>query len=152
MNHPAGTARGGTAITVKNSIKHHQLINYSQDLLQATSVSVEDSVGLLTISAGCGIHGILYLRLESLTALAVSEARSRTPTMGFVTVPTSPLPKPEMKPYKKSCETVWFIIVSLCWILSITCSTLCMHNVFRWYWAVSQSRSCGLSGSHQALL
>jgi hypothetical protein len=29
---------------------HHQLNNYSQDLLQATSVSVEDSVRLLTIS------------------------------------------------------------------------------------------------------
>jgi endonuclease/exonuclease/phosphatase family metal-dependent hydrolase len=35
----------------KNSIKHHQLNNYSQDFLQATSMSVEDSVGLLTILA-----------------------------------------------------------------------------------------------------
>jgi hypothetical protein len=43
-NHPAGTARGGTAIIIKNTIKHHQLNNYSQDFLQATSVSVEDSV------------------------------------------------------------------------------------------------------------
>jgi hypothetical protein len=41
---------------------------------------------------------ILYLRLESLTALAASEARSKTPTTGFVTVPTNPLPKPEMRP------------------------------------------------------
>jgi hypothetical protein len=45
-NHPAGSA-----IIIKNSIKHHQPNNYSQDFLQATSVSVEDSVGLLTISA-----------------------------------------------------------------------------------------------------
>jgi hypothetical protein len=45
-NHPTGTARGGTAIIKKNTIKHHQLNNYSQDFLQATSVSVEDSVGL----------------------------------------------------------------------------------------------------------
>jgi hypothetical protein len=45
-NHPAGTA-----IIIKNSIKHHQLHNYSHDFLQATSVSVEDSVGLITISA-----------------------------------------------------------------------------------------------------
>jgi hypothetical protein len=51
MNHPAGTERGGTAIIIKNSIKHHQLNNYSQDFLQATSVSVEDLVSLLTISA-----------------------------------------------------------------------------------------------------
>jgi hypothetical protein len=45
-NHPAGTA-----IIIKTTIKHHQLNNYSQDFLQATSVSVEDSVGLITISA-----------------------------------------------------------------------------------------------------
>jgi hypothetical protein len=42
---------GGTAIIIKNTIKHHQLNNYSQDFLQAISVSVEASVGLLTISA-----------------------------------------------------------------------------------------------------
>jgi hypothetical protein len=45
-NYPAGTA-----IIIKNSIKHHQLNNCSQDFLQATSVSMEDSVDLLTISA-----------------------------------------------------------------------------------------------------
>jgi hypothetical protein len=50
VNHLAGTARGGTAVTIKNTIKHHHL-NNSQDLLQATSVSVEDSVTLLTIFA-----------------------------------------------------------------------------------------------------
>jgi hypothetical protein len=33
----------------KNSINHHQLNNYSQDFLQATSVSVEDSLGRLFI-------------------------------------------------------------------------------------------------------
>jgi hypothetical protein len=49
-NHPAGTARGRTAI-IKNTIKHHQLSNYSQDHVQATSVPVEDSVGLIIISA-----------------------------------------------------------------------------------------------------
>jgi len=43
-----------------------------------------------------------YLRLESLTALAVCEARSNTPTIGFVNVPTSPFPKPEIRPYKKT--------------------------------------------------
>jgi hypothetical protein len=50
-NNPARTARGGTVIIIKNCIKHHQLNSYSQDFLQATSVSVEDSVGLLTNSA-----------------------------------------------------------------------------------------------------
>jgi hypothetical protein len=46
MNHPAGTA-----IIIINTINHHQVNNYSQDFLQATSVSVEDSVSLLTIMA-----------------------------------------------------------------------------------------------------
>jgi exonuclease III len=51
-DHPAGTTRGGTAtILKKKSITHHQLNNYSRNFLQATSVSVEDSVSLLTISA-----------------------------------------------------------------------------------------------------
>jgi exonuclease III len=50
-NHPAGTARGGTAIIIKKYIKHHQLNNWSQDFLQTASVSMENSVSLLTISA-----------------------------------------------------------------------------------------------------
>jgi hypothetical protein len=50
-NHPASTAPRETAIIIKNSIKHHQLSNYSQDFLQASSVTVEDTVGPLTISA-----------------------------------------------------------------------------------------------------
>ena len=49
-----------------------------------------------------GLKQTPYLRLESLIALAVSEARSNTPTIGFVNVPTSPFPKPETKPYKKT--------------------------------------------------
>jgi hypothetical protein len=36
---------------MKNTIRHRQLNNYCQDFLQATSVSVEGSVGLITISA-----------------------------------------------------------------------------------------------------
>jgi hypothetical protein len=50
-NHPALTASGGTAIIIKNPIKHHPVRKYSRDYLQAASVSVEDSAGLLTISA-----------------------------------------------------------------------------------------------------
>jgi exonuclease III len=40
-NHPAGTARGGSAILLKNSIQPSQ----------ATTVSVEDTIGPSTISA-----------------------------------------------------------------------------------------------------
>jgi hypothetical protein len=50
-NHPAGTARGGSAIIIKRSIKYHQLNNHSEDFLQATSVSVEGYTGPLTVSA-----------------------------------------------------------------------------------------------------
>jgi hypothetical protein len=50
-NHAAGTARGGTAINIKNSIQHHQFNDYCFDFLQATTVSVEDAVGSLIISA-----------------------------------------------------------------------------------------------------
>jgi hypothetical protein len=48
--HKAGTARGGIAIIIKTTIKHHLQSSYKQDNLQATSVSVEDSDGPLTIS------------------------------------------------------------------------------------------------------
>jgi hypothetical protein len=50
-NHPAGTARDGSAILLKNSIQHHPLNGYCSDFLQATTVSVEDTIGPLTISA-----------------------------------------------------------------------------------------------------
>jgi hypothetical protein len=44
MHHPAGTGRGCMVKIIKHSIKHHQLNNHSQHFLQATSVSVQDSV------------------------------------------------------------------------------------------------------------
>jgi hypothetical protein len=49
-NHPAGTARGGTAIIIKTALPHHPLRNFNRDYLQATSVSVTTSVGPITIS------------------------------------------------------------------------------------------------------
>jgi hypothetical protein len=49
--HPDGTAHGGTAIIIKNSIKHHLHGHYSMAHLQATSVVVEDWIGPLTIAA-----------------------------------------------------------------------------------------------------
>jgi hypothetical protein len=51
MNHPDGIARGGTVIIVNNCIKYNQENYTNQDFLQASSVSVHGSVGLLTISA-----------------------------------------------------------------------------------------------------
>jgi hypothetical protein len=50
-NHPAGTARGGAAIIIKGCIKHHQVNNYHQDFLKATSVYVSGRLSVLTISA-----------------------------------------------------------------------------------------------------
>jgi hypothetical protein len=46
-NHPAGSARGGTAIIIKTNIKNHLQSSYRQDFLQTTSMSVEDSIGPL---------------------------------------------------------------------------------------------------------
>ena len=37
----------------------------------------------------------------SLIAVAVPDAKSSTPTAGFVTVPITPLPKPETRPCKE---------------------------------------------------
>jgi exonuclease III len=42
-NYPAGTARGGSAIIIKNSIQHNLRNGYSSDYLQATTVSVSVS-------------------------------------------------------------------------------------------------------------
>jgi hypothetical protein len=50
-NHPAETARGGSAIIIKNAIEHNLHNGYSSAYLQATTVSVVDSIGPLTISA-----------------------------------------------------------------------------------------------------
>jgi hypothetical protein len=51
INHPAGTARGGSAIIIKNSIQHNLHSGYSSDYLQDITVSVVDSIGPLTIMA-----------------------------------------------------------------------------------------------------
>ena len=49
--HPDGTAHGGTAIVIKNGIKHHLHGYYTLEHLQATSVIIEDWIGPLTIAA-----------------------------------------------------------------------------------------------------
>lgn len=50
-NHPDGKAHGGTALIVKNDVKHYETDKYATDHLQATSVAVDISTGTLTISA-----------------------------------------------------------------------------------------------------
>jgi exonuclease III len=50
-NHPSGYARGGSAIIIKNSIKHNLLNPYNQEYLRATSIALEGPSGHITISA-----------------------------------------------------------------------------------------------------
>lgn len=38
--HPDGTAHGGTAVIIKNNIKHHETDKYQSKLIQATSIVV----------------------------------------------------------------------------------------------------------------
>lgn len=49
--HPDGTAHGGTAIIIKNSIKHYEQPKYRKEHLQSTSIIIEDWFGPLTIAA-----------------------------------------------------------------------------------------------------
>ena len=49
--HPNGTAHGGSAIVIKNNIKHHVINEYRTEKIQATTVVVEEWSGPLTISA-----------------------------------------------------------------------------------------------------
>jgi len=49
--HPDGTAHGGTAILIKNGIKHYLHGHYNLEHLQATSITVADWVEPLNIAA-----------------------------------------------------------------------------------------------------
>jgi hypothetical protein len=49
--HPDGTAHGGTAIIIKNGIKYYLHEHHILEHLQATSVTVEDWFGPLTLAA-----------------------------------------------------------------------------------------------------
>lgn len=49
--HPGGKARGGTAILIKNRIKHFPMQGYCTDYLQATTIQLEEYVNGLTVSA-----------------------------------------------------------------------------------------------------
>jgi hypothetical protein len=49
-NHPSGSAREGSAIIIKNSIKHNLLNHHNQKYLQATTIALEGPSGHITIS------------------------------------------------------------------------------------------------------
>jgi hypothetical protein len=49
--HPSDKAHGGTAIIVRDSIKHHEREKFTKDYLQATSVTIEEERGPITMSA-----------------------------------------------------------------------------------------------------
>ena len=49
--HSNGAAHGGTAIIIKNNIKHHLHGHYNRAHLQATSVTTDDCLGPLTFAA-----------------------------------------------------------------------------------------------------
>lgn len=46
---PDGTAHGGTAILIKNNIKHYEASKFQKDYLQATSIKIVDSLGEITV-------------------------------------------------------------------------------------------------------
>lgn len=49
--HPDGNAHGGTAIIIRNGIKHHLHGYYQLEHIQSTSVTIEDWIGQLTVAA-----------------------------------------------------------------------------------------------------
>jgi len=49
--HPDETAHGGTAITIRQNVKHHIREEYKQEHIQATSIALQDDSGELNIAA-----------------------------------------------------------------------------------------------------
>lgn len=49
--HPDGTAHGGTAVIIRDNIKHHETNSYNENHFQVTSIVVEDWSGPITFSA-----------------------------------------------------------------------------------------------------
>jgi hypothetical protein len=50
-NHPDGTAHGGIAIIIKETIEHYELLKYEEDSIQATSIKVKGFPYEITITA-----------------------------------------------------------------------------------------------------
>lgn len=49
--HPDGNAHGGTAVIIRKNIKHHEMEKYGTEHLQATTISVADMNGPITVSS-----------------------------------------------------------------------------------------------------
>jgi hypothetical protein len=52
--HPGGTAHEGTAVIIKNNVKHHLHGHYNRKHLQATSITIDDWIAPLTTAAVYG--------------------------------------------------------------------------------------------------
>ena len=50
-NHPANTVRGGSAVIIKNNIKHHEEEKYATYYIQAATVTIETTKQKLNVSA-----------------------------------------------------------------------------------------------------
>lgn len=50
-NHPDNTSHGGAAVIIKNNIKHHLHSEFKENWLQATTITIDESIGPLNISA-----------------------------------------------------------------------------------------------------
>lgn len=50
-NHPDGTGHGGTAIIIKNTVKHHEAQGYRHEHIQATNIVVQEINRNITISS-----------------------------------------------------------------------------------------------------
>ena len=50
-NHPDETAHGGTAVIIKQNIKHYVRAKYIHENIQATSIATEDNTGETIVSA-----------------------------------------------------------------------------------------------------
>ena len=49
--HPDGTAHGGTAIVIRNNIKHYELQKYNYDYLQSTTLKINDIFGPIIVAS-----------------------------------------------------------------------------------------------------
>ena len=50
-NHPDGSAYGGTAILVKDTIMFYELLKYDEQAIQATSIKVQGILHEITVAA-----------------------------------------------------------------------------------------------------
>jgi exonuclease III len=50
-NHPDETAHGGTAVIIKQNVKHYVTAEYRHENIQATSIGTEDNTEQTTVSA-----------------------------------------------------------------------------------------------------